>query len=74
MDDNDVYYVNPRHLTWMERNVWYPIGWIFNEIAFKAPDFAWEYLLYPSWCYSIGGYFAGLALDREARTRSGDWK
>ena len=76
MNDDDIYYVDPAQLTWTERNVWYPIGWIFNEIAFRSGDFAWEYLLYPSWCFTIGGYFAGLALTREAQTRLGkdkDW-
>ena len=68
------YVIDPRHLTWTERKVWYPIAWVFNEIAFRASDFAWDYLLYPSLSFSIGRFFAGLALDREARTRSGDWK
>lgn len=73
MDYEDVYYVDPGHLTWTERNVWYPIAWFFNEIAFRSPNFVWSYLLYPSWCFTIGEYFAGLALDREARIRRKDW-
>ena len=63
-------------LTWMENYIWASLGYFFCEISFEwSTDFAWEYLLYPSWCNTVGNWFYGLAFDRWwLEHQDGAWK
>ena len=76
MSNEDDETIIPAHeLTFMENYVWAWLGYFFCEVAFRSPDFAWEYLHYPSWCHSLGGWFYCLAFDRWWREHENEaWK
>lgn len=74
-DEKDDWDVIPKEdLTWLE-NCYAWVGYGVCEIAFRSPDWAWEYLLYPSWCYSLGGWLYGKAFSRWCWNHyNEDWK
>lgn len=62
-DDGTWDHIHSEDLTWWEDCLAW-VGWFICEIAFQAPDFAWQYLLYPSWCHTLGGWVYGKAFSR----------
>ncbi len=69
--------VIPREeLNWVEYHIWANLGWFFCEISFEyAPTFAWNYLLYPSWCHAIGSRCYEKAFTRWwMKTQKDNWK